>query len=49
MEELERKNNTENQQMTPGSRFQEFPLLRGGIDILDLDPSSKCIIKMQES
>jgi hypothetical protein len=32
MEELVRKNKGVNQKMTPRSRFQEFPLLSGGID-----------------
>jgi len=32
MEELERKNNGGEQLMTPRSRSQEFPSLRGGID-----------------
>jgi hypothetical protein len=32
MEELKRKNNGGNQQITPRSRSQEFPSLRVGID-----------------
>ena len=32
MEKLERKNKGGNQQMTPRSRSQEFPSLRGGMD-----------------
>jgi hypothetical protein len=32
MEELERKNNGGYQQTTPRSKFNRFPLFRGGID-----------------